>query len=273
MEVLDTVKGTFNTAVEALTNVAQDFVEKNRTKAKLNRLRMVMKSESELMNRAYIALGKEYYDRIKNGDCADTAKREKLLEVIDNCKAKIARARDCYRTILESQNEFVYSSPSKSGGYNADDVVDITVACSNESDYPNSPFQNAPEGAERRFEEAAEATGEKAESAKERFNERMQKAKDTVEEKVEQVKDAVEEKVGKAKTAVGEKVAKAAETVKEKAEKFAESAPAAKAEEAAEAVEEKVEDVKEAVEEKAEEVKEAVEEAAPDTESDDDELF
>ena len=273
MSFFDTLKVGLNTAVDTISAVAHNLVDQSRTNARLNRLRTVMKSESELMNRAYIALGKEYYDRIKNGDCADTAKREKLLEVIDNCKAKIARARDCYRTILESQNEFVYSSPSKSGGYNADDVVDITVACSNESDYPNSPFQNAPEGAERRFEEAAEAAGEKAESAKERFNERMQKAKDTVEEKVEQVKDAVEEKVGKAKTAVGEKVAKAAETVKEKAEKFAESAPAAKAEEAAEAVEEKVEDVKEAVEEKAEEVKEAVEEAAPDTESDDDELF
>ena len=71
MEVLnmafDTVKSTVGTAVDTLSTVAQSFVEKNRTKAKLNRLRMVMKNESELMNRAYIALGKEYYEVLKKG--------------------------------------------------------------------------------------------------------------------------------------------------------------------------------------------------------------
>ena len=63
--IIDKVKSTMNTAADTITTVAQNFVEKNRTKAKLNRLRMVMKSESELMNRAYIALGKEYYEMLK----------------------------------------------------------------------------------------------------------------------------------------------------------------------------------------------------------------
>ena len=65
--ILDTIRGTMNTAGETLSTMAQTFVEKNRTKAKLNRLRMVMKSESELMNRAYIALGKDYYELDSNG--------------------------------------------------------------------------------------------------------------------------------------------------------------------------------------------------------------
>ena len=58
MTILDSVKGTVNTAVDTISSVAQTIVEKNRTNAKLNRLRLVMKSESELMNRAYIALGR-----------------------------------------------------------------------------------------------------------------------------------------------------------------------------------------------------------------------
>lgn len=227
MEVLDTVKGTLNTAVETLSNVAQGFVEKNRTKAKLNRLRMVMKSESELMNRAYIALGKEYYDKLKNGEAADDAKQQNLLEVIDNCKAKIARARDCYRKILESQNEFAYSSPAKQDDYSAADVVDITVACSNEDDYSSSPFENASETVRENAEEAKDAVVEKAETAKERIGERFEKVKDTVEDKVEQAKDVMEERVGKAKTAIGERVAKAADVVKERAEKLAENEPKA----------------------------------------------
>ena len=57
MPYIDTVKGTVNTAADTISNVTQNIVEKNRTNAKLNRLRLIMKCESELMNRAYIALG------------------------------------------------------------------------------------------------------------------------------------------------------------------------------------------------------------------------
>ena len=44
MTILDSVKGTVNTAVDTISTVAQTIVEKNRTNAKLNRLRLVMKS-------------------------------------------------------------------------------------------------------------------------------------------------------------------------------------------------------------------------------------
>ena len=78
-EFFDKVKSTMNTAADTISTVAQTFVEKNRTKAKLNRLRMVMKSESELMNRAYIALGKEYYEMLKKGDVVAAVKSRRTL--------------------------------------------------------------------------------------------------------------------------------------------------------------------------------------------------
>ena len=65
MTFLDTVKGTVSTAVDTISSVTQTIVEKNRTNAKLNRLRLVMKNESELMNRADIALGKQHYEDAK----------------------------------------------------------------------------------------------------------------------------------------------------------------------------------------------------------------
>ena len=105
MTILDSVKGTVNTAVDTISTVAQTIVEKNRTNAKLNRLRLVMKSESELMNRAYIALGKVMYDSRKKGTGIDDAECEKLLKVIDSSKAKIAKARECYRQIVDSSCE------------------------------------------------------------------------------------------------------------------------------------------------------------------------
>lgn len=155
MTILDSVKGTVNTAVDTISSVAQTIVEKNRTNAKLNRLRLVMKSESELMNRAYIALGKAMYDSKKKGTKVDEAECEKLLKVIDASKAKIAKARECYRKIVDSSNDIFYGSPEVAPEVKEDDIVDITVACSNEDDYETSPFKE-----EKPAEEKAETVAE-----------------------------------------------------------------------------------------------------------------
>ena len=147
MTLFESVKGTVNTAVDTISAVAQTIVEKNRTNAKLNRLRLVMKSESELMNRAYIALGKHYYETQKKGEVQPDENQQQLFEVIEKSKAKIAKARDCYRKIVDSQNDFIYGV-SESSDYKTTDVVDITVACSNENEYESSPFDSTQESEE-----------------------------------------------------------------------------------------------------------------------------
>lgn len=148
MTILDTVRGTFNTAVDTISTVTQTLVEKNRTNAKLNRLRLIMKNESELMNRAYIALGKQFYENKTKGTQADEKQQEKLFEVIEKSKAKIAKARACYRDIVDSQNDVFYGTVSQPQvEYKADNLVDITVACSNENEYESSPFENVVEEA------------------------------------------------------------------------------------------------------------------------------
>ncbi len=172
--IFDTVKGTVSTAVDTISSVAQSIVEKNRTNAKLNRLRLVMKSESELMNRAYIALGKQLYESQKNGKAVSAENQEKLFEVIEKSKAKIARARECYRKIVDSQNDIFYGNPDEEKDYSSNEVVDITVACSNESDYKSSPFESleaqvktAVDEIKDEAEETAEKVEEKAEELKE----------------------------------------------------------------------------------------------------------
>lgn len=174
MTIFDTVKGTVSTAVDTISSVAQSIVEKNRTNAKLNRLRLVMKSESELMNRAYIALGKQLYESQKKGEAVSAENQEKLFEVIEKSKAKIARARECYRQIVDSQNDVFYGNPEEGKDYSTNEVVDITVACSNESEYKSSPFENiearvrtAVDDIKDEVEEAAENVEEKAEEIKE----------------------------------------------------------------------------------------------------------
>ena len=179
MAILDTLKGTVNTAVDTISTVAQTLVEKNRVNAKLNRLRFIMKNESELMNRAYIALGKQYYENKKGGIAKTAESEEKLFAVIENSKAKIAKARECYRQIVDSRNDIFYGNVSydnqKAEKVSSQNLVDITVACSNENEYASSPFaasevkkaeekvSEIAEKAEQAVEDAAEAVEEIAE--------------------------------------------------------------------------------------------------------------
>ncbi|MDO4830674.1 MAG: hypothetical protein Q4A46_04270 [Clostridia bacterium] len=161
MAILNTLKGTLTTAVDSISDVAQTFVEKNRTKAKLNRLRLVMKNESEMMNRAYIALGKQFYEMQKKGEVKPARNQDQLFSVIEKSKAKIAKARICYENIIDSQNDYIYRKISTEvPEYNAENVVDITVACSNESDYKSSPFEKEEDKEAKPAEAKPEAEGE-----------------------------------------------------------------------------------------------------------------
>ena len=184
MMIFDTVKGTVSTAVDTISSVAQSIVEKNRTNAKLNRLRLVMKSESELMNRAYIALGKQLYESQKNGKAVSAENQEKLFEVIEKSKAKIARARECYRKIVDSQNDIFYGNPDEEKDYSSNEVVDITVACSNESDYKSSPFESLEAQVKTAVDEIkdeAEETAEKVEEKAEELEEELTSADEETE--------------------------------------------------------------------------------------------
>lgn len=160
MAILDTVKGTVTTAVDTISSVTQTLVEKNRTNAKLNRLRLVMKNESELMNRAYISIGKQYYEMQKKGITEPTEEQKKLFTVIETSKAKIAKARDCYRQIVDSQNDIFYGTNSISTDYSPKDVVDITVACSNENEYDSSPFKKFDDEIEKTMDDIGEEVNE-----------------------------------------------------------------------------------------------------------------
>lgn len=172
MTFFDTVKGTVTTAVDTISSVTQDIVEKNRTNAKLNRLRLIMKCESELMNRAYIALGKSYYESAKKGESVSEEQQKKLFEVIETSKAKIAKARECYRQIVDSSNDVFYGTPEAQPHteFKNEEVVDITVACSNENEYKSSPFEAQPE-------KEAEAQKSDAESEKESVEKEMEALK------------------------------------------------------------------------------------------------
>ncbi|MCH5297589.1 MAG: hypothetical protein J1E85_07960 [Ruminococcus sp.] len=195
MAILDALKGTVNTAVDTISTVTQTLVEKNRINAKLNRLRFIMKNESELMNRAYIALGKKYYEEKKGGSAKQSESEEKLFEVIESSKAKIAKARECYRQIVDSQNDIFYgkvtTGEQEPVKVSSDELVDITVACSNENEYDSSPFAINEEKSVA--EEIKTDVEETADEVKEAVSEVAEKAEQVVENVAETVAELAED--------------------------------------------------------------------------------
>ena len=58
----------FETIGCCVSDTFQAIIEKNRIKAQINRLRLVMRSETKTIDKAYIELGKEYFKKLKNGE-------------------------------------------------------------------------------------------------------------------------------------------------------------------------------------------------------------
>lgn len=165
MAFFDTVKGTINSAVDTISTITQTIIEKNRTNAQLNRLRLVMKNESEMINRAYIALGKHYYENAKDTkDTSPVPNEKELFAVIENSKKRIQKARERYSQILEKQTVEIYEDVDKGI------IEDITVACSNEDQYDESPFPIKEESPDAMQEENKPEKTDGLSESEENFN-------------------------------------------------------------------------------------------------------
>lgn len=134
MTFLDSIKTGISSAADTVSSVTQALIERNRQNAQLNRLRSIMRNECEMINRAYISLGKKYYDNKISGREGTYENEEELFKVIENSKAQIKKARERYLKIIESQTIEMTKK------YDVEDLEDITVACSNEDEYEESPF-------------------------------------------------------------------------------------------------------------------------------------
>lgn len=211
MDFLDTIKNSLNTAVNTISSVTHTIIEKNRTNAQLNRLRLVMKNESEMINRAYIALGKHYYENSGKGENFLPAKNEsELFKVIETSKCRIKKARERYSLILENQTVEIYNN--NDGGT----IEDITVACSNEDEYSESPFPVKEEkpnvveditiAAKDMAEEVKDTVSDAAEDVKDDVTDAAANVKDTVSNAASKVKDTVKNAAKDAKEAVSNAV-------------------------------------------------------------------
>lgn len=97
MDIKNDFKAGVKICADAASDVAQALVEKSRLKAKANRIRQVIKSDTELRNQAYIELGRFFYE-----NCRDNANEEceSLCTVVDKTTARINKATHKYLELL-----------------------------------------------------------------------------------------------------------------------------------------------------------------------------
>lgn len=89
MAFLDKIRTGFKTAGGAMQNAVGVVAEKNRKTALANRLRTVIRCEEKAAERAYLALGRYYYNNLRNAANADT---EPYCTDIDAAEKRIENA-------------------------------------------------------------------------------------------------------------------------------------------------------------------------------------
>lgn len=116
----------------AVSDAVEYVVEKNRVQAQQNRLRMVMRNEADHINKAYVALGKYYYENLRGKD--DTEENRLYCETIDKSTERLKKAADRYRGLMEAQKRVIYDECAV-----VDDDGDITVCCSYDDEDTKQP--------------------------------------------------------------------------------------------------------------------------------------
>jgi len=127
----------------ALSDSLDYLIDKNRQRAKLNRMATVIKNETEILNRAYIALGKHYYKTL-DGKTED-ADISQILDTIKSAKIRLKKAKTRYEYIfrygvptpgIRDDISVAYLDDEDNASYNkndkasdiSDDDQDITIA-------------------------------------------------------------------------------------------------------------------------------------------------
>lgn len=76
-------------ATQSFTKAVDYIVDKNRKAAIMNRLKIVIKTEKDAQNHAFIQLGKYYYQNMRDPQNQET---EEYCKAVDNAGARLKRA-------------------------------------------------------------------------------------------------------------------------------------------------------------------------------------
>ncbi len=185
MDIKNEFKSGVKLAADAATDVAQALVEKSRLRAKANRIKQVIKSDTELRNQAYIELGRYFYDNLRNEASEEC---ESLCVVVDKTTARINKAGRKYVELMSNSSEVKFTSENtdkikKLVSDKADKIKDSTT------DKMNEIKEKAKDTSHKAKEKAVDFS----EKAKVKAQDISVKAKETVADISDKAKNKVDD--------------------------------------------------------------------------------
>lgn len=181
MNLIDKVSSTLSQSVDFI-------VDKNRQCAQLNRLEAIISNETDILNNAYIALGKIYMKKLEGS--TEEADTESLIATIKNCKLRLKKAKTRYEYTKKYgvpqpgltedapvQQEATPTEDDKTNvtSYEAEEEGDITIAYAEPQD---APKDTVPE----KTEEPAVSNEKKTDTAADIKRKRSSKKKAVIHE-------------------------------------------------------------------------------------------
>lgn len=211
-----------------INDVAEILAEKNKIRAQCSRIKQIIKADTSSRDKAYIELGKYYYQNLREGAPADN---EGYCATIDKMNARIEKASLKFVELQDLQNE------TKIQSENAEKLKEVIQI-----------------KAEQLKEDASEKAREASEKAKVKAGEAWDKTKEKAGEAWDKTKVYAEDAWDKTKTFATDQYTKIKEKSADKIDDIEEEL-----EDKVEEAEEYVEDTKEVAEEAKEGIKEKVE--------------
>lgn len=169
----------------AISEFTHTMVEKNRIRAKINRLKQIIKGDSQLRDDAYVALGKFFYENLREGASEEN---EELCNVVDKTTLRIEKASMRYIELLNEQNDLKVQSENaeklkKALAKKAEQAKEIA------SDKAKDLTQKAKETSQ----ELTQKVKDKAVDIKNKATNKAEDVKLDIEEVADEVVDSVEE--------------------------------------------------------------------------------
>ncbi|MCH3973089.1 MAG: hypothetical protein LKE53_10085 [Oscillospiraceae bacterium] len=137
--------GIINDLGKQLSDTFGDLLEKNRRAAAISRLRVVIQNERDENARAYVALGKYYYDHMRGQGSTEA---EALCDSIDECDRRLKNAFKRMEEIREETDGTDEASPC------TECSSDCSTCQYNQEDEPESPAAAEPQPKEAPSEAA-----------------------------------------------------------------------------------------------------------------------
>ncbi len=178
MAITNDIKTGLKLTADAVTDVTQSVIEKSRLKAKANRIKQVIKSDTQRREQAYMELGKYFYENHK--DLIPSELSQDCI-IIDKTSFRIDKATTRYFEILAEYDNITLSSE------NTDKIKKIV--CDKTEEFKKNTGDKINEVGTKTKAKATELSGKTKEKAKDL----VEKAKDKIDDFKAYVKPDEEE--------------------------------------------------------------------------------